>query len=62
MGIRRVQTLEENKYRVFNRELAFYSDVKTGAFVDQWDNPMNLESPMRMRLIGMMASLRPLWH
>ncbi len=44
MGIRRVQTLEDNRYRVFNRELAFYSDIKTGEFVDRWDNPMNGET------------------
>lgn len=40
IGIRRIEPQPENKYRVFNRELAFYSDLKTGEFVDTWNNPL----------------------
>ena len=43
IGVRRIEPQPENKYRVFNRELAFYSDIKTGEFVDVWDNPLNNE-------------------
>lgn len=44
IGVRRIEPQPENKYRVFNRELAFYSDIKTGEFVDVWDNPLNNET------------------
>jgi hypothetical protein len=43
IGVRRTLPLESGGYRVFNRELAFYKDLKTGAFIDAWDNPMNGE-------------------
>jgi len=41
IGIMRVQPLEDNKFRVFNRELAFYKDLRTGAYLDEWVNPLN---------------------
>lgn len=40
IGVRRIEPQPENKYRVFNRELAFYSDLKTGEFIDAWTNPL----------------------
>lgn len=43
IGVRRTVALETGGYRVFNRELAFYKDLKTGAYLDMWDNPMNGE-------------------
>lgn len=43
IGVRRTLELPSGGYRVFNRELAFYKDLKTGAFLDTWDNPMNGE-------------------
>ena len=44
IGVRRIEPQPENKYRVFNRELAFYSDINTGEFVDVWNNPLNNET------------------
>lgn len=41
IGIMRVQPLDDNRFRVFNRELAFYKDLRTGEFVDEWQNPLN---------------------
>ncbi|NND53906.1 MAG: DUF1838 family protein [Gammaproteobacteria bacterium] len=44
VGIMRVQPVDTERgpgYRVFNRELAFYKDLRTGKFVDEWTNPLN---------------------
>lgn len=43
IGVRRVVPLETGGYRVFNRELAFYKDLKTGQIIDSWTNPLNDE-------------------
>jgi len=43
IGVRRVVPLETGGYRVFNRELAFYKDLKTGQYLDTWTNPLNNE-------------------
>ncbi len=44
IGVRRVVPLDGGGYRVFNRELAFYKDLKTGEFLNTWLNPMNNET------------------
>ncbi len=36
-----VQTEQGPGFRVFNRELAFYKDLRTGQFIDEWQNPLN---------------------
>jgi len=43
IGVRRTKELENGGYRVFNRELAFYKDLKTGTYLETWDNPLNGE-------------------
>ena len=40
-GVLRCQPMPDNKYRIMNRELAFYSNPYTGQYVDQWKNPLN---------------------
>ena len=41
IGTMRCQPIEGGGFRVFNRELAFYKDLRTGEFVDEWKNPLN---------------------
>jgi hypothetical protein len=41
IGITRTLPLDDGGYRIFNRELAFYKDLRTGRFIDTWDNPLN---------------------
>jgi hypothetical protein len=41
IGTMRVLPVEGGGYRVFNRELAFYKDLRTGEFIDEWQNPLN---------------------
>ena len=44
IGTMRVQPVDTESgpgYRVYNRELAFYKDLRTGQFVDEWTNPLN---------------------
>ncbi len=41
IGTMRVQPVDGGGYRVFNRELAFYKDLRSGQFVDEWKNPLN---------------------
>jgi len=41
IGTMRVQPVEGGGYRVFNRELAFYKDLRSGQFIDEWQNPLN---------------------
>lgn len=41
IGIHRAQPLASGGYRIFNRELAFYKDLRTGEFIDEWQNPLN---------------------
>jgi len=38
-GVNRIEPQEDGSYRVFNRELAFYTDPKTGKIIDKWKNP-----------------------
>jgi hypothetical protein len=40
-GVLRCQPMPDGKYRILNRELAFYSHPFTGQYVDQWKNPVN---------------------
>jgi hypothetical protein len=42
-GVLRVATQPDGKYRLFNRELAYYKDPKTGEFLDTWTNPFTNE-------------------
>ncbi len=39
----RVEPREDGAYRIFNRELAFYTDPRTGEYVDTWTNPFSGE-------------------
>lgn len=44
IGTMRCQPVETENgpgYRVYNRELAFYKDLRTGQFIDEWKNPLN---------------------
>ncbi len=41
IGTMRCQPIEGGGFRVFNRELAFYKDLRTGQFIDEWQNPLN---------------------
>lgn len=43
-GIMRVAPQDDGTYRIFNRELAFYKDPRTGEFIDTWVNPLNGET------------------
>jgi len=38
-GVVRTEAQPDGSFRVFNRECAFYTDIKTGKFIDQWKNP-----------------------
>jgi len=42
-GVVRTEKQEDGSFRVFNRELAFYTDLKTGKFIDKWTNPYTKE-------------------
>jgi len=42
-GVVRTERQDDGSFRVFNRECAFYTDVKTGKFIDQWKNPYTKE-------------------
>ncbi|TFG87396.1 MAG: DUF1838 domain-containing protein [Chromatiales bacterium] len=42
-GVLRVSPQTGDKYRLFNRELAYYKDPKTGEFLDVWTNPFTGE-------------------
>lgn len=41
IGTMRCQAIEGGGFRVFNRELAFYKDLRTGEYLDEWKNPLN---------------------
>lgn len=43
-GVLRVSPQPDGAYRLFNREIAFYKDLKTNAFIDQWTNPFTSET------------------
>ncbi len=40
-GVLRCDPQPDGKYRILNREIAFYSNPFTGQYVDQWKNPLN---------------------
>ena len=42
-GVVRTEAQPDGSFRVFNRECAFYTDLKTGKFIDQWKNPYTNE-------------------
>jgi hypothetical protein len=42
-GVVRTEEQPDGSFRVFNRECAFYTDLKTGKFIDQWLNPYTNE-------------------
>jgi hypothetical protein len=42
-GVVRTERMDDGSFRIFNRELAFYTDVKTGKFIDKWTNPYTKE-------------------
>ena len=42
-GVLRVEPQDDGSFRMFNRECAFYKDVKTGEYIDVWTNPFTQE-------------------
>jgi len=42
-GVVRTEEQADGSFRIFNRECAFYTDLKTGKFIDQWKNPYTKE-------------------
>ena len=42
-GVVRTEAQPDGSFKVFNRECAFYKDLKTGAFIDEWKNPYTQE-------------------
>lgn len=40
-GVLRVRPMENGSYRMFNREVAFYKDLRTGAVLDSWTSPFH---------------------
>jgi hypothetical protein len=42
-GVVRTEPQPDGSFKVFNRELAFYKDLKTGEFLDVWKNPYTKE-------------------
>lgn len=55
-GVLRVAPQPDGKYRLFNRELAYYKDPKTGEFLDTWTNPFTNEevqvSPIHNKVVN----------
>jgi hypothetical protein len=55
-GVLRVAAQPDGSFRLFNREIAFYKDLKTNAFIDQWTNPFTSEtvevSPIHNRVVN----------
>jgi hypothetical protein len=41
IGIHRAQSIDGGGFRIYNRELAFYKDLRSGQFLDAWQNPLN---------------------
>lgn len=44
VGMMRVKPMGDNVYRVFNREFAAYTDLKTGEVLESWKNPYTEET------------------
>lgn len=42
-GVVRTERQSDGSFRIFNRECAFYKDLKTGEFIDEWKNPYTKE-------------------
>ncbi len=42
-GVVRTEEQPDGSFRIFNRECAFYKDLKTGEFLDVWKNPYTKE-------------------
>jgi hypothetical protein len=42
-GVLRTEQKSDTSYHIFNRELAFYTDLKTGEYLDTWVNPFTKE-------------------
>ena len=42
-GVLRAERQSDTSYRVFNSELAFYTDLKTGEYLDTWVHPYTKE-------------------
>ena len=42
-GVIRTERQTDGSFRIFNRECAFYTDIKTGKFIDKWTNPYTKE-------------------
>lgn len=42
-GVLRTERKSDMSYHIFNRELAFYTDLKTGEYLDTWVNPFTKE-------------------
>jgi len=42
-GVIRTEAQPDGSFRIFNRECAFYTDPKTGEFLDEWENPYTKE-------------------
>ena len=42
-GVLRTEQEADGSFRIFNRECAFYTDLKTGKFIDQWKNAYTKE-------------------
>ena len=40
IGVSRFELQKDGSYKAFHREIGFYSDVKTGKYIDMWDNPL----------------------
>ncbi|MGI9341735.1 MAG: DUF1838 family protein [Gammaproteobacteria bacterium] len=42
-GVLRTEAQDDGSFHLFNRELAFYTDLKTGEYIDTWVNPWTKE-------------------
>ena len=40
IGVSRFEAQKDGSYKAFHREIGFYSDVKTGKYIDTWHNPL----------------------
>ena len=40
IGVTRFETQDDGSVQVFHREIGYYSDVRTGEYVDTWTNPL----------------------
>jgi len=63
IGTTRIQPLDGAVgYRVMNRELAYYKDLGTGTFLDEWTNPLNGEvcEPFPIHNMTVNAEMTPM--